>query len=192
MPGRPKIFDENEIIAKAGEVFWRLGYEAASTEDLLQAMGIGKGSFYLSFKGGKKELFEKALIKHASNLVSGLKKNLSQSNDPIADLKKFFFDLADADDDEKLKGCFIANSLAEMAGRDEATMELTSKLLHDLQDAFSVGIKRAQALGTVKNIDAALISRHLLNLWNGLSLSRRMYSRKELREILKINLQVLG
>ena len=54
MAGRPKIFDEQEVISKASQIFWEKGYEAASAEELLKAMGIGKGSFYLFFKGGKK------------------------------------------------------------------------------------------------------------------------------------------
>ena len=66
MAGRPKIFEEKDIINKAIEVFWTKGYEAASSDDLLAAMGIGKGSFYLAFKGGKKELYEKSLEQFSS------------------------------------------------------------------------------------------------------------------------------
>jgi len=54
MAGRPKIFDEQDVINKAIEVFWGKGYEAASADELLKAMNIGKGSFYLSFRGGKR------------------------------------------------------------------------------------------------------------------------------------------
>jgi TetR/AcrR family transcriptional repressor of nem operon len=52
MTGRPKTFDERAVIERAQRVFWRRGYSAASTDELLAAMGIGKGSFYLAFPGG--------------------------------------------------------------------------------------------------------------------------------------------
>lgn len=55
MAGRPKIFDEREAIQNATEIFRNKGYDTASAEELLNAMGIGKGSFYLAFKGGKQE-----------------------------------------------------------------------------------------------------------------------------------------
>lgn len=191
MAGRPKIFEEEQIIAKAREIFWKVGYEAASTEDLLKAMQIGKGSFYLSFKGGKKELFEKALTSHASNLVKTLNQRLLSSDDPVAELREFFLDLATAPEDEKLKGCFIANTLAEMSIRDTGLKDLATQLLDGLQQAFSLGIDRAKQLGKAGNMDTELVARHLLNLWNGLSLSRRIYSNKQLGEIISINLKVL-
>ncbi|NQX54038.1 TetR/AcrR family transcriptional regulator [Pedobacter panaciterrae] len=191
MAGRPKIFNEEQIIAKAGEIFWKIGYEAASTEELLKAMGIGKGSFYLSFKGGKKELFEKALERHALHLVLDLKKNLAESLDPIGDLRKFFFGLAEAEEEEKLKGCFIANTLAEMSTRDKTLKEVAAKLLSELQETFSMGINCAQRRGSAKHLDAELVGKLLLNLWNGISLSRRLYTNGELREIISVNLQVL-
>ena len=61
MAGRPRNFDENEIIRKASEIFWRKGYESSSAEELLEAMNMGKGSFYLHFKGGKQELYKRSL-----------------------------------------------------------------------------------------------------------------------------------
>ena len=42
MTGRPKTFDEHDVIERAQRVFWQRGYGAASTEELLAAMGIGK------------------------------------------------------------------------------------------------------------------------------------------------------
>ena len=45
MAGRPKIFDEKDVIRKASAVFWKKGYEASSAEELLAAMQMGKGSF---------------------------------------------------------------------------------------------------------------------------------------------------
>jgi TetR/AcrR family transcriptional repressor of nem operon len=61
MRGRPAIYDNREILEKSQHVFWTKGYTATSLEDLLQAMGMGIGSFYNAFKGGKKELFRKAI-----------------------------------------------------------------------------------------------------------------------------------
>ena len=40
-----KTFDIDDAIARATEVFWAKGYEATSLADLLQAIGINKGSF---------------------------------------------------------------------------------------------------------------------------------------------------
>ena len=57
---RPRTFDEDEVIAKAADVFGRLGFNAASIDDLLVASGLQRGSLYKAF-GSKRNLFEKVL-----------------------------------------------------------------------------------------------------------------------------------
>src|SRR5690606_4205010 len=79
MAGRPKIFDEKEAIRKATDVFWKNGYEASSTEELLSAMGIGKGSFYLHFKGGKKELYQRSLDLFSDDAMKRFNQKLSEA-----------------------------------------------------------------------------------------------------------------
>ncbi len=59
---RPRTFDEDEVIAKAAEVFGRLGFNAASVDDLLGATGLQRGSLYKAF-GSKRNLFEKVLAR---------------------------------------------------------------------------------------------------------------------------------
>ncbi|MEM8894931.1 MAG: helix-turn-helix domain-containing protein, partial [Bacteroidota bacterium] len=60
MAGRKKIFKEEVALGQAMEVFWKYGYEGASMQRLLKAMGLNKGSLYYSF-GSKKELFIRVL-----------------------------------------------------------------------------------------------------------------------------------
>ena len=55
---RPRIFNEDDVLDKAVNVFWAKGYEAASIQDLVDAMGIQRGSLYATF-GGKQPLFLK-------------------------------------------------------------------------------------------------------------------------------------
>ncbi|NOV30673.1 MULTISPECIES: TetR/AcrR family transcriptional regulator [Methylomonas] len=57
---RYQEFDTQEALTRAMYVFWDKGYKGASLSDLLNNMGIGKGSFYATF-GSKHELFLDAL-----------------------------------------------------------------------------------------------------------------------------------
>ena len=45
--GRPREFDEDEVLERALHTFWRPGYEATSVTDLMQATGLAKGSLYV-------------------------------------------------------------------------------------------------------------------------------------------------
>jgi AcrR family transcriptional regulator len=58
--GRPKTFDEAQAVSAATEVFARAGYAATSVDDLLQALGMHRGSLYQAF-GSKRGLFVTAL-----------------------------------------------------------------------------------------------------------------------------------
>jgi TetR/AcrR family transcriptional repressor of nem operon len=57
---RPRSFDEQDVIAKAADVFGRLGYAACSVDDLVAATSLQRGSLYKAF-GSKRNLFEKVL-----------------------------------------------------------------------------------------------------------------------------------
>ena len=48
--GRPRLFDLDAAIGSALEVFWKQGYAATTPAELLEAIGVGKGSFYNAFE----------------------------------------------------------------------------------------------------------------------------------------------
>ena len=59
---RPRNFDEAAVVALAGHAFARLGFNATSIEDLLEATGLQRGSLYKAF-GSKRNLFENVLMR---------------------------------------------------------------------------------------------------------------------------------
>lgn len=61
--GRPRGFDTDEALERAMVVFWKHGYEGASTAALTNAMGISTTSMYGAF-GNKQELFRKVLERY--------------------------------------------------------------------------------------------------------------------------------
>ncbi|MBY0378460.1 MAG: TetR/AcrR family transcriptional regulator, partial [Gammaproteobacteria bacterium] len=71
-PGRPRVFDMDEALDKALQVFWKRGYEGASLAELTEVLGINKPSLYAAF-GNKEELFRKALSRYALGPVAFVK-----------------------------------------------------------------------------------------------------------------------
>ena len=193
MQGRPKIFDEEEVINKAIEVFWKNGYEASSTEILLKAMGIGKSSFYLAFKGGKKELFEKAIEQRSKNSIGGLEKDLAESDNKIQFLKQFFLDVLDPKSKRYLNGCLLGNAVAELSNVDLELKKKAADLLIKMEKVFLHVLKEAQKDGTLKSKEnPEMLAKYLLTIWNGLNISIRVYPEpKILKPIIEKQLEVL-
>ncbi len=65
--GRPRTFDRDEALARAMQVFWEKGYEAASMQDLLTAMNLSSPSLYAAF-GDKESLFLEAVQRYHANV----------------------------------------------------------------------------------------------------------------------------
>lgn len=194
MAGRPKIFEEKEVINKAIEVFWRKGYEAASAAELLSAMNIGKGSFYLAFKEGKKELYAKSLEQFSEKALEQFNKELMGSENPISFLKEFFLSLADLSLAKKAAGCYFGNAIVEMSNIDDQTREKASRLLSKLEKSFENIIRDAQERKLLKtNESPEILARHLINLWNGIHITQRMYPTDDkTQEMIALNLQILA
>ena len=69
---RPKAFVQQDALTAAMEVFWRLGYERASLDQLLDAMGISKQSLYDTF-GDKRALYLLALAAYREQTLSSMR-----------------------------------------------------------------------------------------------------------------------
>jgi AcrR family transcriptional regulator len=67
--GRPRGFDEETVLRRATEVFWRHGYEGASLSALTDAMGINRPSLYATF-GSKEQLFQRAFTQYHETQVA--------------------------------------------------------------------------------------------------------------------------
>jgi len=65
--GRPRSFDEQVAVIRAGDLFAELGYEGASVDDLVRALGIHRGSLYSAF-GSKRALYLRVLRGHVEAL----------------------------------------------------------------------------------------------------------------------------
>ena len=61
--GRAKEFEDDDVLDRAGALFWRLGYDVVSVQELESATGLGRGSLYNAF-GDKEGLFIAAIDRY--------------------------------------------------------------------------------------------------------------------------------
>jgi len=175
MRGRPVVFENEELISKAQQIFWEKGYTATSLSDLLATTGAGSGSFYNTFKGGKKEVFSKA-IQQRREAFMAFKKELQQSETPIELIKAFFRSIAHESVALHQRGCIIANTVVEMAYIDADLEKQAADILKEVEQMYTEAIRQAQQKGQIGNqTDANILGKYLITFWCGFNTLRRMY-----------------
>ncbi|MFI7638136.1 TetR/AcrR family transcriptional regulator [Nonomuraea sp. NPDC049400] len=173
--GRPKQFDPDVAVEQAMDVFWRKGYGATTPQDLVDALGIGKGSLYNTF-GSKHALFEAALGRYRDSQAVALIEMLEEPG-PVKDRLRGALrllaemDLADPD----RRGCMAVNTAAELGRADESAARLVRRMLDRTEDAFRALIEEGQRGGEIAaDRDAHAIGSLLLNTVVGMRLIARV------------------
>lgn len=173
MAGRPKIYDEQIVLDKAIEVFWKKGYELASAENLLKAMGIGKGSFYLAFKNGKQELFEKTLHHFFYKHFDQFLKSLKTIENPVEPIKAFYYQMTDLTSGPSLNGCYFSNALVQI--EEENLKKQAATIMMKISNSFAEVLISAKEKGVIDfKIPNDIVPIYFLNLWSGLNVTRQI------------------
>ncbi|MFM2089611.1 MAG: HTH-type transcriptional repressor ComR [Planctomycetota bacterium] len=152
---RPKAFDEDAALDAALGVFWARGYEAASTADLVAAMGIGRQSLYDTF-GDKHRLYLRALARYQERGAAAFAAALA-GPDALEAIIGLIRRMARSPACDRKKGCMLVNAATERATTDQAVADLVQDHLALLHRAVRETLARAQAAGRIpagRDLDA--------------------------------------
>ena len=145
--GRPREFDEEQVLTTAMEAFWRKGYEATSLVDLTEATGLNKASLYRVF-GDKHQLFMAALQNYSNIEFRETTAVISDAASPLTNLRAVVQKVCeDAGSD---KGCLMINSMVETAPHDPEVKQLLQEFGEHRLQAIKGMITQAQAAGEVR------------------------------------------
>ena len=152
---RKKDFDEDELLEKATNLFWRKGYNATSAQDLVDELKINRSSLYNTYTD-KKTLFQKALKKYQDQQTAAMINMLSRADDPEKAIKKVFDDLVkESKEDTVARGCFMVNTAVEIAGHDPEIGSLVRANNLSVEDALTVVIEKGQKMGQFSTQNSA-------------------------------------
>lgn len=183
---RPKAFDEEVVLDKAVEVFWAKGYEAASIQDLVDAMGIQRGSMYATF-GGKHQLFLTALDRYGDVVVKKLLEILESKSSALESIEQFFSQLVEHSlTAGPLRGCLVTNSAIERGLSDEDTKQKVLHLLIMIEKEFHQALLRAQNDGEIaKDSNLISLAEYLTSSMQGLLVMGKVCSERSVLEGIK-------
>ena len=127
--GRPRTFDENSALQTALSVFWRQGYEATSLDDLTEATGLSRSSFYACF-GSKHAALIAAVRRYVDERFARLQAVAASHADPCQAVRAIMTELAHPDGGER--GCLFVNVVTELAPDDAELAALSRAHLERL------------------------------------------------------------
>ncbi|MER6211011.1 TetR/AcrR family transcriptional regulator [Streptomyces graminifolii] len=84
--GRPRAFDEDEVVRAAVDLFGGRAYDGVSVDDLVSHLGVHRNSLYKTF-GSKRGLYLMALRRHLADDVRPLLDALAGASDAAAALR---------------------------------------------------------------------------------------------------------
>lgn len=169
-----KSFDIEEALDRATEVFWKKGYEAASMADLIQAMGINKGSLYNAF-GSKKKLFDRALARYDQKRRAAVLAELREHPDALEAINAFFDGVIDeAREDPRNLGCFVVNTAQDLPNQPPEVMQTVRESLSEIELFFLDMIERGKSEGRIsKDVETKPTAQALLSVVMGLRVLSR-------------------
>ena len=172
---RVKLFDENEILKKSMELFWKKGYSATSVQDMVTHLGINRGSMYGTF-GDKKNLLNKSLALYCSINQEATLEFLKHEKSVKDGLKKLFgIFIENSISDRDQKGCFVVNTTTELNPSDKDINKVLLQNKDALEKMFYDFLKLGQDRGEIpKDKDIQAISSLIYTLFSGIRVVVRL------------------
>jgi TetR/AcrR family transcriptional repressor of nem operon len=191
---RTKDFDENEVLAKAIQLFWYKGYNGTSMQDLVDGLGISRSSLYDTYTD-KHTLYMKALESYQQAGWTKIQEMIDDSGPAIENIKKLLELTANEMlCDTQQKGCFMVNAEVEVALHDPQVNDVVCKNDQQLEEWFYQLIKKGKNNGEIKNpADARALARFIFNTVKGIRVTAKStQDRAVFDDIIKLTISTLG
>ncbi len=171
MVGRPRQFDESDVLDRAMQSFWAHGYESTSMADLVEATGLHKGSIYQAF-GNKHQLFIAALKAYLDGMLAQKNEALKAADSPLDGIRSVLHTMLEIADDDAAcpRGCMALNALVELNPHDPEVRQLLESFMTRTRESMVEVVRQAQDAGQVsRSRPAELITMMMMTFMSGLA-----------------------
>ncbi|MFJ3681303.1 TetR/AcrR family transcriptional regulator [Pseudomonas sp. NPDC090208] len=154
-------------------MFCEKGFAAASTDELMHAMGLSRQSMYNAF-GDKRQLYVEALQQYQTNSISDLAWRLGKDATPLESLYNTLLSFASRVEREGTAGCMGVNAICEFGLSDIELNQLNQHAGQTLRKALEDTLSRCiEAHELPAGIDVAGACDFLLSTLSGMKVSAK-------------------
>ena len=173
--GRPRTFDREDALLRAMKVFWALGYEGATLEDLQRAMGgIGAPSFYAAF-GSKEQLFREAVELYSRTLGAPMMQALVEGPTARASVEALLHSAIQAFRKPGApRGCMLVLGAMNSAPAKKSVQDYLRSLRKRRSQAVAQRLQRGVAEGELPStLDPSALAAFVVTVIDGLAIQAK-------------------
>ena len=155
-----------KIIEAGLEVMYAQGFNGCSVQDITEAAGVPKGSFYNHFKSKEALAVE---VLGAYRGFGDLDLLLDRTRTPIERLRSYFENASQPFKSTGFnRGCLMGNLGAELADSSESVRKALALRFDNWHHAIAELLREGQSTGDVNMaVDADRLARFLVSAWEG-------------------------
>ncbi len=172
---RAREFDGDAVLDEAARLFWRMGYDAVTIEDLEAATGVGRGSLYNAFKD-KEGVFLAALDRYVAVYAEAPFAHLDAADVATGIARMLEAIVARMSESRNPRGCLLTNtSLAAVAtsGRIEARI---AESMSEMERRLATAIARARRERQIPaGVDVTALARFYGSVAQGLGVHHKVF-----------------
>jgi TetR/AcrR family transcriptional regulator, transcriptional repressor for nem operon len=171
--GRPRSFDDIQVIDHAKDVFGRRGFVGTSMRELKDELGVLPGSLYGAF-GDKHALFLRALERYAEDAREAATA-LRADRPALSSVRQLLTEALDGARSTPGRGCMLGNTATEVLPDDEEAGQIVRRAFGELEAGLEEALVNAQRAGEIRDsVDCGAHARLLLALLQGLHVIARV------------------
>lgn len=184
---RPREFDHDDALRKAMTLFWERGYADTSLHDLLDVMGITRGSFYKAFEDKPSiylatlDLYERDSVACAVGVLT-----TGAPGTGARRIEQVFSGALQQTRDRM--GCYLCVAAVDWAARSTQAEPKIAAMLDRLENAFRMALAARSQPGTPA--DRETLASFLLSQYLGLQVLHRANRANE--SLIKIGAVIRG
>ena len=186
---RRKEFNPDRALAKAMNLFWRLGYENTSLDALIEEMGIARQSLYDTF-GDKRALYLKAMAHYRDQTNSQMQKMFNEVASVREGFAKLLYGMAAETREQHERGCLLLSANLQRDPRDRVVRDFLRDNQAKVEAIFRQALARAQNQGELSTEDdpSALARFFVVTIQGMRAMARLKSDRAALEEVAHVAL----
>jgi len=159
-----------QLLSAGLDTLHRRGFNATSVQDITEAAGVPKGSFYNHFES-KEALGAEAVVKYreTSETWKAVRALRDTKAVPLTRLRNYFESLTErALKSESWSGCLLGNFACELSNQSPLIREQVAVAFAEWSDEIALVIGEAQRAGALsKDLPPKALAQFLINAWEG-------------------------